>query len=431
VPVPAPAEESTDAGSEPSLNLGLVLGILGAILCVCVLAVVLVAAYFRKKGKFLGGADQVARVMPKKDFQALVFPADKCKPLYDMDKNSRELVERVCSAVCDPPEFTLVMALSEAVDAADRDRLSKGLAYIFGPDDCLALLYRLADEDVDTSKGATTLFRADCMTSKVWKCYTQMVGMEYLYDTLARFINELMVATSEDEEGEAGNRMSSAASLMSVSTEIDPTRMGEDEDQSINKLQLSLVCQKAFHVIRQSTGLLPETFRAFFSHLRRKVEESYDEGAGRKAVGGFLFLRFICPAMMTPHIYGLTTDPPKAGFQRQLILVAKILQSLANNAEMGQKEPWMAPMQDLLKENKPRFEELFDDVSDGNDDANVVNTNRYVDSVPVVVRENSAIQVLESISREQSTLLEQLDGSLLETVQELCDEALPTKLDNA
>jgi GTPase-activator protein for Ras-like GTPase len=420
--------EAAASTSEGTVDIGPVIGIVVGLIVLCVIALVLVALYFRKRGNFLGG-DPVARLMPKREFAHLVFPPEKLKPVYDMDDDATELAEAVVDLVSTPPDFEVCIALASLVDVADRDYLAKAMAYVVGPEHCLGLLVRLAEEEVEKSQGETTLFRTDCMTSKVWKAYTQMIGMEYLYDTLARFVNELNNATAEDDTT-AGGRESSAASLMSMSTEIDPTRMGEDDDESINKLQLSLVCQKAFHQIRQSVELVPPTFVAFFSLLRRKVEEKYDEAAGRKAVGGFLFLRFICPSMMTPHIYGLTLEPPQASFQRQLILVAKILQSLANDVEMGKKEPWMAPMQDLLKENKPRFEELFDNVSSMSESEaeSIVLENAL--EVPDVVRENSAIQVFESICREQSGLGDTVqDEELLGKLEEICSKDGPDKLD--
>jgi GTPase-activator protein for Ras-like GTPase len=50
-------------------------------------------------------------------------------------------------------------------------------------------------------------------------------------------------------------------------------------------------------------------------------------------VGGFLFLRFICPAVVTPHRYGLTKSAPSPKAGRTLVLISKLLQNLANGVE--------------------------------------------------------------------------------------------------
>lgn len=66
-----------------------------------------------------------------------------------------------------------------------------------------------------------------------------------------------------------------------------------------------------------------------------------------QALGSFFFLRFICPAIIAPHVYGLQKglqhkslleltklfflEPPNEAFQRQLVLLSKVIQGLANN----------------------------------------------------------------------------------------------------
>ena len=47
-------------------------------------------------------------------------------------------------------------------------------------------------------------------------------------------------------------------------------------------------------------------------------------------VGGFFFLRFVCPSLVAPEGYGLSEQVPDTKARRSLILVSKILQNLAN-----------------------------------------------------------------------------------------------------
>jgi hypothetical protein len=55
-----------------------------------------------------------------------------------------------------------------------------------------------------------------------------------------------------------------------------------------------------------------------------------DSSAIYKGVGGFYFLRLICPAITNPRFYGLLTDSPNDDMQRCLILLSKILQNISN-----------------------------------------------------------------------------------------------------
>jgi Ras GTPase-activating-like protein IQGAP2/3 len=47
-------------------------------------------------------------------------------------------------------------------------------------------------------------------------------------------------------------------------------------------------------------------------------------------IGGFFFLRFINPAIVSPHAYQIMDSTPKPNTRRTLTLIAKILQHATN-----------------------------------------------------------------------------------------------------
>lgn len=49
-----------------------------------------------------------------------------------------------------------------------------------------------------------------------------------------------------------------------------------------------------------------------------------------QGISGFIFLRFIVPAILHPHLFGICPGMPSKEVQRSLTLVAKVTQSLAN-----------------------------------------------------------------------------------------------------
>lgn len=69
------------------------------------------------------------------------------------------------------------------------------------------------------------------------------------------------------------------------------------------------------------------------------------------AVGAFIFLRFFCPAIVAPEVEGLVSTPPSKEMRRGLLLIAKVIQNLANNVLFGAKEPYMFPLIDFLTNN--------------------------------------------------------------------------------
>lgn len=68
-------------------------------------------------------------------------------------------------------------------------------------------------------------------------------------------------------------------------------------------------------------------------------------------MGGFLFLRFINPAIVTPEFLAINDnhDNDDPAFRRGLIFVTKLFQSLANNLRFEQ--PGMRGFNDFLDAN--------------------------------------------------------------------------------
>jgi hypothetical protein len=167
-----------------------------------------------------------------------------------------------------------------------------------------------------------------------------MVGIKYLFNILARFILELNKIAERKPEA----KLDGSKSLLSLEMEIDDSRFGEQAftDSEANVYQLILTCQKIFTAIKSSRESIPQEFIKIFQDTRDAIISKFDsESAVLKAVGGFLFLRFIGPAICAPHAYGLLPSPPNTICQRQLVLIGKVIQNLANMTMPGVKETFM------------------------------------------------------------------------------------------
>jgi len=81
-------------------------------------------------------------------------------------------------------------------------------------------------------------------------------------------------------------------------------------------------------------------------------------------IGGFYLLRFVNPAVVTPQAFMLVDTKLSANTRRNLTLLAKILQNLANNTQFGGvKEFYMAPLNDFLNGVRPKFNEFMEDLT--------------------------------------------------------------------
>lgn len=93
----------------------------------------------------------------------------------------------------------------------------------------------------------------------------------------------------------------------------------------------------------------------------RKLVESVYPNSGLKAIGAFLFLRFMCPALIAPEGFDLIPSPPSSEARRALCLIAKVLQNLANIHEF--KEPYMLEFNSFVFDNAARLNEFYDKFS--------------------------------------------------------------------
>lgn len=81
------------------------------------------------------------------------------------------------------------------------------------------------------------------------------------------------------------------------------------------------------------------------------------------AVGAFIFLRFFCPAIVAPEVEGLVATLPSKEMRRGLLLIAKVIQNLANNVLFGAKEPYMFPLNEFLAQHIYRVTTFLREIS--------------------------------------------------------------------
>ena len=89
--------------------------------------------------------------------------------------------------------------------------------------------------------------------------------------------------------------------------------------------------------------------RALCDHLWHVVEEKFPDSR-HSVVGCFIFLRFFCPAIVSPESVDIDL-PEGKDIRRALLLMTKVIQNLASNVMFGSKEPHMKVLNDFLGDN--------------------------------------------------------------------------------
>ncbi|KAI0825122.1 Rho GTPase activation protein [Trametes gibbosa] len=200
-------------------------------------------------------------------------------------------------------------------------------------------IMELADREVDgTLSSHNTLFRGNTVFTKTVELYMSWYGMPFLEASVGATIRRLCTEK--------------------VAIEVDPVRLGKGPKAIERNVDLLVTwCREFWDHIYEARTQCPPELRRMFEHIRKLVESRYrirDEQNRElpwQSVSAFCFLRFIVPAILHPHLFGLLPGLPDAPIQRSLTLIAKVVQSLANLNPNVQKEEYMRGVKEFLKDS--------------------------------------------------------------------------------
>ncbi|XP_035261485.1 disabled homolog 2-interacting protein isoform X1 [Anguilla anguilla] len=202
------------------------------------------------------------------------------------------------------------------------------------------------------------IFRENTLATKAIDEYMKLVGQKYLIETLGDFIARLY-ASSE-------------------SSEVDPRKCPASELLS-NQKHLMETCEEVVKRITEMHSSFPVELNEIFS---RWVEECEGRGRveiGQRLISASLFLRFLCPAVLSPSLFGLTQPYPDPPTLRTLTLTAKVIQNLANFTSFGEKEEYMLFMNDFLQQHWESMRGFLQRVSSPDSELDMAHFNGYVD----------------------------------------------------
>uniref|UniRef100_A0A8C5R7G3 RAS protein activator like 3 n=1 Tax=Leptobrachium leishanense TaxID=445787 RepID=A0A8C5R7G3_9ANUR len=223
-------------------------------------------------------------------------------------------------------------AMEPILNAREKEELGRSLVYILqSTGQAKEFLVELGAAEFSRYDVEDSLiFRQNTIVTKAVEEYMKMVGQTYLLETLGPFISQLYAS---DE-----------------SHEVDPLRC-PPEDLSDNRSNLWNSCEEAVQCILQSQRSFPPDLLAVFSAWQEKVALRGKPNLGSRLVSACLFLRFLCPAILSPGLFNISPEHPRPLAARGLTLVAKVLQNLANFTRFGEKEDYMSFMNGFLEQH--------------------------------------------------------------------------------
>ncbi|KAJ2721532.1 hypothetical protein GGI07_003885 [Coemansia sp. Benny D115] len=207
------------------------------------------------------------------------------------------------------------------------------------------------------------IFRGTSVATRAMDTLMKVVGLTFLDQMIGNVVRDVAAG--------------------SYHCEVDPSRLRRSTKIDVQWRILLHLSRAVWLGIEESMFTCPPTMRRVFAGIREAIEHYYSDcgtepghananANGGNAcdqvryscISGFLFLRLVCPAMLSPKTFGLVGTHPNASALRTLTLLAKGIQCTANLTDFALKEPYMQPMNAFVQQSVPMLKHFIDCISE-------------------------------------------------------------------
>ena len=246
----------------------------------------------------------------------------------------------------------------------------------------------------DNTPDYSSLLRANTPVSRMMTTYTRRgPGQSFLKSVLANRINSLIELKDLDLEINPLKVYERMIEQIEEDTGSLPPSLpkGITAEQAAENHQVQAIIEPRLTMLTEiANGFLitiidgleetPYGIRWICKQIRSLTKRKYPDANDQAIctlIGGFFFLRFINPAIVTPKSYMLIDGIPADRPRRTLTLIAKMLQNLANKPSYS-KEPYMAKLSPFIQLNKDRVNEFMLELCEVQDFYESLEMDNYV-----------------------------------------------------
>ncbi|KAF9578334.1 glyceraldehyde-3-phosphate dehydrogenase 1, partial [Lunasporangiospora selenospora] len=258
----------------------------------------------------------------------------------------------------------------------------------------LTMFQSVLSAQFETATEFGSLLRANTPVSRMMTTYTRRgPGQSYLKTVLSERINNLIEHKDLNLEinplkvyEQMINQIEEKAGTLpqDLPRGVPAEVAAANEDvQAIIAPRLTMLMEIAnsfLDTILDSLDQAPYGIRWICKQIRSLTKRKYPDATDFSIcslIGGFFFLRFINPAIVTPQAYMLVDGLPSKHPRRTLTLIAKMLQNLANKPSYS-KEAYMITLNPFVENNKARINKFLNDLCEVGDFYESLEMDQYM-----------------------------------------------------
>ncbi|XP_072539350.1 RAS protein activator like-3 [Salminus brasiliensis] len=296
-------------------------------------------------------------------------------------------------------------SLEPLLSVRDKEELAGALVHVLQSiGKAKEFLIHLGSAEVQRlGENEALIFRENTLATKAIDEYMKLVGQKYLIDTLGDFIARLYASPE--------------------SCDVDPRKCSTTE-LPINQQHLQKTCGEVVQQITEMHSSFPVELNEIFSSWVSDCDDRGRGEIGHRLITASLFLRFLCPAILSPSLFGLTQPYPEPNTLRTLTLTAKVIQNLANFTLFGEKEEYMLFMNDFLEQHWELMRGFLQTVSNPDSELDMARFDGYVDlPLRLAVLHGLLVDIISSMKQETIDNLQPLPSILNQITEHLGPDA--------
>jgi hypothetical protein len=192
----------------------------------------------------------------------------------------------------------------------------------------------------------STLFRENSVDLRFIARYMFLVGKEYLKNVVEPHITSILQYSSLEVNPLKVQIGDSGASLSAE----EKSAIQQSHCRN-NHVKIMAITSSLLNSI--DSAELPDSIVKVLHRIATLVSRAFPDFL-YAGVCNVFFLRFIVASLCTPQIFGICTDFPElsASQARNLSIIAKVVQNIANGIVENKKEPFMQPLSAFVTEQQ-------------------------------------------------------------------------------